>query len=463
MISMAQLEGRIDDLDRYTPHFGDDPAIVEAKRVLARSVLGTFKTHFDAPSSRTVAVHFVPGRVEVLGKHTDYAGGHSLLFALDRGFVTISALNGTETFRIVENDPTFGACEFALSPELEPTVGHWSNYPMTTAARVVQNFGRLQGVDMAFDCDLPVCGGMSGSSALMIATFYALARPNGLFEHERFRRNIQRDIDLAMYLACVENGQTFQELVGRQGVGTFGGSEDHTEILNAKAGMLSIFRFCPTLHKADLMVPDDLGAVIAHSGVKAEKTREAMEQYNLVSRRAQLVVACYNRQYGTNYTLMRELIEENRPLEEMIRRVEKAALTYPEPMEGLDLPGRFRQFYEEDQRIIPDVAKAFILPSFEELGALIDRSHRLSNRYLWNIVPEVDFLQQTARALGAVAASGFGAGFGGSVYALVRRGTEEAFMASWRSRYGSKFPARQAGSHFFSTGPSASATALFEV
>jgi len=460
MISFGELKRRIDDPAQYIGHFGRDPAIVSSKRNLAHRVLRAFEATFDASDRREVWVHFVPGRVEVLGKHTDYAGGHSLLFALDRGFLAISARNDMGRARIVEDEPAFEPAEFLLALGLKPVVGHWSNYPMTTASRLLDNFGELGGVDIAFGCDLPVGGGMSGSSALMIMTFFAIARPNGLFENERFRRNVQNNVDLAMYLACVENGQTFRGLVGGKGVGTFGGSEDHTEILNGRPGMLSIFRFCPTVHKADLSFPSELGVVVAYSGVKAEKTGEALADYNLASCRAGLVVECYNRHYNTEHTLMRNLIEEGREEEDLLGRIADASRSLPDA-EDMDLPGRFRQFYEEDQDIIPGVACAFVGSAFDEVGTAIDRSHELSKQYLWNIVPEVDFLQKTARELGATASSGFGAGFGGGVYAIVPRGEEERLMEAWREGYVTRFSEHRETSRFFLTRPAGSAGELF--
>ena len=460
MISLGELKQRMDDPAAYIGHFGRDPAIVSSKRNLAHRVLGPFEATFDASDGREVWVHFVPGRVEVLGKHTDYAGGHSLLFALDRGFLAISARNDTGRARMVQDGSAFEPAEFPLAPGLKPVVGHWSNYPMTTASRLLDNFGKLGGVDIAFGCDLPVGGGMSGSSALMIMTFFAIARPNRLFENERFRSNVQHNLDLAMYLACVENGQTFRELVGGKGVGTFGGSEDHTEILNGRPGMLSIFRFCPTVHKADLAFPPEFGAVVAYSGVKAEKTGEALADYNLASCRAGLVVECYNRQYSTEYTLMRHLIEEGREEEDLLARIADASRSLPDA-EDMDLPGRFRQFYEEDQDIIPGVACAFVGSAFDRVGDAIDRSHELSKQYLWNIVPEVDFLQKTARELGAVASSGFGAGFGGGVYAIVPRDEEERLMGAWREGYVTRFPEHERTSRFFLTRPAGSAGELF--
>lgn len=434
-----------------------------AKADLAQRVLHSFCAAFDARESRQVFVHFVPGRIEVLGKHTDYCGGHSLLTATDRGFLCISALNDCGAVRMVEADPHFSPCEFPVAADLTPQVGLWPNYPMTMAKRLVSNFGgkgALRGVDVAFGCDLPIGGGMSGSSALMIMTYFALAVPNGLTQTATFQRNIADNLDLAMYLACCENGQTFRELVGGKGVGTFGGSEDHTEILNARAGHLSLFRFCPTVAVDQIPFPSSLSMVVAHSGLVAEKTGEAMEKYNLVSRRTALLVETMNKANGWNYTLLRDIADELAP------RGREGAVAFVGSSVGnlhadLDLPGRFRQFFVEDREIIPAVADRLRRKQTDGLGELVDLSHANSRRHLWNILPEVDFLQQSARELGAVAASGFGAGFGGSVYALVESEKESEFLTAWFDRYRQRFPGPASQATFFVSQAAGAACRLF--
>ena len=315
MLTFQELQRRIGDDFFYQRHFGDDGNVVAEKQRLVREVTDTFGRAFAPGADALVAACFVPGRVEVLGKHTDYAGGRSLLAAVDRGFFCVSRQNGTRQVRLVEADDRFAPCEFELSADLKPVIGHWGNYPMTMVKRLAANFGLdaaevAAGVDVAFGCDLPVAGGLSGSSALMIMTFFALALPNRLQEDSVFQLNIKSASDLAMFLACVENGQTFRDLSGRAGVGTFGGSEDHTQILNARRGQLSVFRFCPTRHETDVAFPGDLTLLIAHSGVKAEKTGAAMVRYNLVSKRARLAVDQYNDRFARRHRFLADIAAE---------------------------------------------------------------------------------------------------------------------------------------------------------
>ena len=81
-------------------------------------------------------------------------------------------------------------------------------------------------------------------------------------------------------------------------------------------------------------------------------------------------------------------------------------------------------------------------------------------RALGNQVPATTALVTLAAELGAVAASAFGAGFGGSVWAMVPRDDAERFTARWKDRYVKSRSGHTARMHFFATSPSAPA---FEV
>ena len=91
--------------------------------------------------------------------------------------------------------------------------------------------GPLRGVEIAFGSDLPRASGLSSSTALVIGVFVALADRNRLDTHPEYVANIASPEDLAGYLGAVENGQSFATLGGDTGVGTRGGSQDHTAIL----------------------------------------------------------------------------------------------------------------------------------------------------------------------------------------------------------------------------------------
>jgi galactokinase len=96
---------------------------------------------------------------------------------------------------------------------------------------------------------------------------------------------------------------------------------------------------------------------------------------------------------------------------------------------------RFEQFLLESETIIPQAGDALARGDLKSFGSLVDQSQHATEHLLGNQVPETVWLAAEARALGAHAASAFGAGFGGSVWALVDRSDAEHFATRWRQAY----------------------------
>jgi galactokinase len=413
-----------------------------------------FRSRFTGQADSKVFLGFVPGRIEILGKHTDYAGGHSIVCAINKGFLFLAGPNELGRIRMAEDSNEFEDLDFTLEPSLRPAAGSWANYPMTMARRLAANFSgdrRMTGADIAFSSDMPVGSGMSGSSALMMMTFCAISWTNQLHETDTFTRTIRDGIDLAMYMASCENGQTFRELKGDMGVGTFGGSEDHTAILNCRAGRLSLFSYAPTIFKAEMQWPGEWSLVVAFSGIRAEKTGQALEKYNLAARRAALAVEAYNRQFGTALRNLGEIVGHNRdrPDARLLQNIERSD---PEHTH-LDLAGRVRHFLLEEGRYIPGAIRGLLRRDAEVFGAALTSSHRASKRYLWNIAPEIDHLQHSAVSLGVSGATGFGAGFGGSIVAVLPAARAERFTQQWEEAYARRYPKAAREARFFRTAP----------
>ena len=181
---------------------------------------------------------WVPGRIEFLGKHTDYAGGRSLLCAPERGICLAAAPRQDDRLRVhdaITGETLDEPMSEHASLEATSRPGHWSNYLRAVARRLVRNFGSpLTGADVALASDLPQAAGMSSSSALVVATFLSLARINDLRSRDMYRRAIQTGEQLAEYLGTIENGQSFHELAGERGVGTFGGRRSHGDPLRQR-------------------------------------------------------------------------------------------------------------------------------------------------------------------------------------------------------------------------------------
>lgn len=399
-------------------------------------------------ASRSLAF-FVPGRIEVLGKHTDYAGGRSLLCAMERGFAVVAAPRSDDRVRVVDamrNETR----ELAMDPELDAERGDWSNYVAAVARTMTRHFpGARRGADIAFASDLPGASGMSSSTALIIAIFMVLRAVNELENDPVYRQVFLSREMLAEYLGAVENGRSFGPFAGDRGVGTLGGSQDQTAILCCRAGMLSRYAWCPPRAEGEIAVAPDLVFAIAYSGVSAEKTARALDLYNAVSLDAVRIVDLHNASTGRSDRTMGDAVASSPLATDRIR-----SLLRNEPAR---LKNRFEQFLSETYEIVPHAAGAIARGDVAAFGAEVARSQLGAETLLANQTGETIALVRLARDHGAAAASAFGAGFGGSVWALVRTPTAGEFLDAWRDAYRAAYPDAAANAIFFLTrgGPGA--------
>ena len=390
-----------------------------------------------APASAAKAF-FVPGRVEVMGKHTDYAGGRSLLAAISKAFCVVTVDRDDATCRFFSTaKPGDDVC-LPMSPTLEPKQGgHWTNYPATALRRLSANFPGLLGVDCSIACDIPAASGMSTSSAIICAVFLAVDGRNNLRARPEFKANIHTEEELWEYLGCNENGQSFNGLIGDKGVGTFGGSEDHTAIMSCTARTLNLFSYCPTRREAEVAWPADVHFVIAVSGQVAEKTGDKMQDYNDASLLAKEACRVFNVQHGSDHPHLAAVCAAVNNDADVVRKAIAAHFdsggTAQFTQEQLTV--RFDQFFAESEQLVAAVAQALENSDWASLGTAVARSQELTTTHLQNQVDETVFLAKAGVECGALAASAFGAGFGGSVWAIVKTDELGTFIPAWQEKY----------------------------
>lgn len=414
-----------------------------AKAVAALSVTG--QTGHASPS----LAFFVPGRIEVLGKHTDYAGGRALVAAAERGFCIV-ALPRDDRRMIVIDARTGETIRFHIDPELQPQTGSWSNYPMTVARRVARDFpGACRGAAVAFCSDLPPAAGMSSSSALVAGMFLVLAEVNQLPARDEYWHNIGNKIDLAGYLAMIECGQSFGTLPGDRPAETFSGSEDQTAIICAEPGHLSQFAFAPVEFEKLLPVPSGHVFVIGASGVMAGTTEAAKEAHRMPRRLASALVDLWRRETGRGDPHLAMALGSSADAADRLRDLLETVDVGTLNREALS--NRLEQFELESETILA-VGDALSGGELRVFGRLVERSQYAAERLLGNQTPETVFLAESARRMGAVAASSFGDGFGGSVWALVEASRADDFLTAWADEYRDRFSQHAASSHFFLTG-----------
>jgi galactokinase len=430
--------------------FGEEDARARA------ALMTTVEERFAAGVGQPAAWRFwVPGRLELFGKHTDYAGGRSLVAAVPRGLALAAGPRSDGRVHVID---ARRRAEVSIDPVAQPLRHEgWATYMGTVIGRLATNFpGASLGADVVFASDLPSAAGLSSSSALIVGMALALSRRAGLEGHADWRRHIRTRAELAGYLGAVEAGASFGELPGTSGVGTHGGSEDHTAILTGRAGMASLYRYVPVRHLMDVAMPAGWTCVIATSGVHADKIGRARERFNRASAAVRELVEIWTAVTGEPAASLADALASGPDA-----RARLAAAVRRRAAPGFspaDLDRRLEHFVREDRRV-PDAAQALAAGEADSIGSLSLDSQREAETLLGNQVRETVDLAAAAREAGAFAASSFGAGFGGSVWALVSAEDAARFGPAWVAQYRRRQP-QVRGVEWFEARPSPAAAEI---
>jgi galactokinase len=410
-----------------------------------------FSEHFGAGPT-----HFcrAPGRVNLIGEHTDYNGLPVFPMALQREIVVIFRPRSDSQVRIVNRDSEFEPQDFHLSTEITPDApGSWGNYLRAPCQALARKFDDLRGMDALVSSTLPVAAGLSSSSALVIATGRALLHVNRLE---------LPPLELAEEMAQAERY-----------TGTQGGGMDQAISLAAKAGHASRIEFDP-LRTFDTPVPPGWRFVVAHTLVRAEKSGPAQAAYNQRRRECQEALHQFwalteggellpsgaewdagppgetGRGSGTANGLTYASLIERVPLEELIGMAD-GSLENP-------LNRRFRHVVTEAVRVY-EAEKAMQRADLLTFGILMDASHESLRSEYEVSSSELDTLAELAREGGAAGARLTGAGFGGCIVALAGEDQTDAVLWSLEDGYfRRRYPEVPLSDVLFTAEPSAGAS-----
>jgi galactokinase len=312
---------------------------------------------------------FAPGRVNLIGEHTDYNDGLCLPFAVERG-VKVAA-KPAERVAIQAHAIDLGESE-CFEPGAEShTAEGWRRFVHGAVAELRSAGIELRPCRLTIEGDLPHGAGLSSSAALCVALCLALCEVSEAKPPER--------IELARLCSRIENDWTGAETGLLDPLASLCGERGHAVRIDMRGPLLQA-------------VPLDLaGHLLAVLDSGATHDLSADSGYN--ERREECRAAC--RALGVDS--LRDAAD---------------AEGLPEPLDR-----RVRHVIAENARVDAAVA-ALGAGDLPELGRLLDASHRSLRDDYEVSVPEVERAVETCRRAGALGARIMGGGFGGSVLAL---------------------------------------------
>lgn len=327
-------------------------------------------------ASATSAV-FAPGRVNLIGGHTDYSGGLVLPVAVDRG-VTVRWRPDRGAIRLRSAEfPETGELDPDGVPRTEPA--GWIRYAAAVAGLLRERGRPAAGLEATVSSTLPTGAGLSSSAALNVALGLAFCRAAGFELPPLELARVAQEAEHRAVGVPVGLMDPAASLLGRRG---------HALLLDCGAGT---HRLVP--------LPAGLAVVVLDSGV-----RRSLEHSGYATRRGELERAL-------------PVLGGALPSQVTVEAAEKAALAA-----GVDETARrrLRHVVSENERV-----RAFVHaleapegPDRAMLGVLFRESHASSRDDYEVSIPELDLLVGLAEEAGAVAARMTGGGFGGSVVAL---------------------------------------------
>lgn len=378
------------------------------------------KKAFDRAFGAPAPTHFVraPGRVNLIGEHTDYNGLPVLPMAIERSVTVAIRARSDARVRLANVDPAFGLREFEIGESIEPySRGDWGNYAKAAARALCGRSAIARGFDGVVHGDIPQAAGLSSSSALVVACALALVDVNDL------------DVTREELMELTARGERF--------VGTESGGMDQAICLGAKRGYAALIRFDP-LQLEHVPIPSDWCFVIADSGVEAKKSGAAQTAYNARVTECRAALG----------TLVRHPLARNWPTNyaALLGNVSAGELSAvaDEALDGT-LRARFRHVVSEGRRV-EQARDALLKKDMPRFGELMNASHESLHVDYEVSCRELDELVAVAREFGAAGARLTGAGFGGCVVILVQRTEADELVAHLNQARGSspRGPARGA-------------------
>ncbi|MBR5604187.1 MAG: galactokinase [Bacteroidales bacterium] len=344
-------------------------------------------------------VYTSPGRVNLIGEHTDYNGGFVFPGAIDKGIYAAINPNGTDKVRAYSIDYE-GQVEFGMNEEDAPQES-WARYIFGVCREMKKRGFDPKGFDTVFVGDVPLGAGMSSSAALESTFANAL--------NDIFNLNIDR-FELARIGQSTEHNYCGVKCGIMDQFASVFGKKGHLMRLNCATMEFEYFPFNPEGYKVVL-----LDTVVKHELASSayNKRRESCEN------------ACAHikaRHPEVNYLSDATMA--------MLDEV-KAEISEEDYMRAVYVIG-------EKQRVL-DVCEALEKGDYDTVGDRMFGTHYGMSKEYEVSCEELDFLNDVAKQCGVTGSRVMGGGFGGCTINLVKENLYDNFIATAKKEYLAKY------------------------
>ena len=337
-----------------------------------------------------------PGRINLIGEHTDYNGGFVFPGAVDKGIVAAIRLNGTDSVRAFALDLNESA-EFGLNEEDKPAQS-WACYIFGVCREIQKRGGKIGGFDTVFAGDVPLGAGMSSSAALESTFAFAL--------NDLYNLGIEK-FELARIGQSTEHNYCGVKCGIMDQFASVHGKAGHLMRLDCRSMEFNYFPFDPTKYGYRL--------VLVNSCVKHELVGSP---YNDRRASCERVATVLGQQFLRGATMEQlEAIKDKISEEDYLRA---------------------RYVIGEEQRVL-DVCEALEKGDYETVGERMYQTHWGMSRDYEVSCEELDFLATVAKECGVTGSRIMGGGFGGCTINLVKEELYDSFIATVTSAFAEKY------------------------
>ncbi len=339
-----------------------------------------------------------PGRVNLIGEHTDYNEGWALPMAIDRSVTVTFAPRQDRLIRVASDRFDEDTClDLDAFNDSQPRDAQWWHYIAAVAQQLELKGHKLRGIDALLGGDLPMASGLSSSAALELATARALCAASGVPWLAQ---------DMAALCTRAENDCIGVECGVMDQIASALGEPGHALLLD-----------CRSLTTEPVAMPSQASVVVLDTGVRRALAQSAFNQRRKSCEGAVAVL----REHDPSIRALRDAAPEQ--LDAVRRQLSEETFRCA------------RHVIEECQRP-SSMADAFAANDLDRAGALMNDSHT-SLRDLYQVsCPELDHITDSARRHSACFGARLtGAGFGGCAVALVATVQVDDFIAQVEESY----------------------------